>query len=160
MEIRLPLSRFDVGGDVVQNGLKGFIYGERGVWRPGDSLFLSFILEDKLKKLPGGYPVTFELYNPQGQLVKRFINGKSLNGFYAFRTATESTAPTGNWMAKVKQVGQHFQKPLKLRPLCQTGLKSILILAGILIWRWWRFCRYPICQLVIWCSGQKPQGQG
>ena len=109
----LPLSRFDVGGDVVQNGLKGFIYGERGVWRPGDSLFLSFVLEDKLKKLPGGYPVTFELYNPQGQLIKRFINGKPLNGFYAFRTATESTAPTGNWMAKVKAGGAVFTKTVK-----------------------------------------------
>jgi uncharacterized protein YfaS (alpha-2-macroglobulin family) len=119
----LPLSRFDVGGDVVQNGLKGFIYGERGVWRPGDSVFLSFVLEDKLKKLPGGYPVTFELYNPQGQLIKRFINGKPLNGFYAFRTATESTAPTGNWMAKVKAGGAIFTKTIKIETIMPNRLK-------------------------------------
>jgi uncharacterized protein YfaS (alpha-2-macroglobulin family) len=119
----LPLSRFDVGGDVVQNGLKGFIYGERGVWRPGDSVFLSFVLEDKLKKLPGGYPVTFELYNPQGQLVKRTINGKPLNGFYAFRTATESTAPTGNWMAKVKAGGAIFTKTIKIETIMPNRLK-------------------------------------
>lgn len=119
----LPLSRFDVGGDVVQNGLKGFIYGERGVWRPGDSVFLSFVLEDKLKKLPGGYPVTFELYNPQGQLIKRFINGKPLNGFYAFRTATESTAPTGNWMAKVKAGGAVFTKTIKIETIMPNRLK-------------------------------------
>lgn len=119
----LPLSRFDVGGDVVQNGLKGFIYGERGVWRPGDSLFLSFILEDKLRRLPGGYPVTFELYNPQGQLVKRFINGKPLNGFYAFRTATESTAPTGNWMARVKAGGATFTKTIKIETIMPNRLK-------------------------------------
>lgn len=119
----LPLSRFDVGGDVVQNGLKGFIYGERGVWRPGDSLFLSFILEDKLRRIPGGYPVIFELYNPQGQLVKRFINGKPLNGFYAFRTATESTAPTGNWMAKVKAGGAAFTKTIKIETIMPNRLK-------------------------------------
>lgn len=119
----LPLSRFDVGGDVVQNGLKGFIYGERGVWRPGDSLFLSFMLEDKLKKLPGGYPVTFELYNPQGQLVKRFVNGKPLNGFYVFRVATESTAPTGNWMAKVKAGGATFTKAIKIETIMPNRLK-------------------------------------
>jgi uncharacterized protein YfaS (alpha-2-macroglobulin family) len=119
----LPLSRFDVGGDVVQNGLKGFIYGERGVWRPGDSVFLSFILEDKLKKLPGGYPVTFEFYNPQGQLVKRAINGKPLNGFYAFRTATESTAPTGNWLAKVKAGGATFSKTIKIETVMPNRLK-------------------------------------
>jgi uncharacterized protein YfaS (alpha-2-macroglobulin family) len=119
----LPLSRFDVSGDVVQNGLKGFIYGERGVWRPGDSLFLSFILEDKLKKLPGGYPVTFELYNPSGQLSKRLINGKPLNGFYAFKTATESTAPTGNWLAKVKAGGSTFTKTIKIETVMPNRLK-------------------------------------
>ncbi|HKG07363.1 MAG TPA: MG2 domain-containing protein, partial [Pedobacter sp.] len=119
----LPLSRFDVSGDVVQNGLKGFIYGERGVWRPGDSVFLSFILEDKLKKLPGGYPVTFELYNPQGQLIKRNINGKPLNGFYSFRTATESTAPTGNWLAKVKAGGSVFTKTIKVETVMPNRLK-------------------------------------
>lgn len=119
----LPLSRFDVGGDVVQNGLKGYIYGERGVWRPGDSIFVSFILEDKLKKLPGGYPVTFELYNPQGQLIKRIINGKPLNGFYAFKTATENTAPTGNWLAKVKAGGATFSKTIKVETVMPNRLK-------------------------------------
>jgi uncharacterized protein YfaS (alpha-2-macroglobulin family) len=119
----LPLSRFDVGGDVVQNGLKGFIYGERGVWRPGDSVFLSFVLEDKLKRLPGGYPVTFELYNPQGQLIKRNINGKPLNGFYAFKTATESTSPTGNWLVKVKAGGATFTKTIKIETVMPNRLK-------------------------------------
>ena len=32
----LSMSNFNVAGQVVQNGVKGFIYGERGVWRPGD----------------------------------------------------------------------------------------------------------------------------
>jgi uncharacterized protein YfaS (alpha-2-macroglobulin family) len=31
----LPLSRFDVSGDEVKNGIKGYIFGERGVWRRG-----------------------------------------------------------------------------------------------------------------------------
>lgn len=119
----LPLSRFDVGGDAVQNGLKGLIYGERGVWRPGDSLYLSFILEDKLKKLPPSYPVTFELYNPQGQLVKKSISATSLNGFYSFRTNTESTAPTGNWLAKVKAGGATFQKSIKIETVMPNRLK-------------------------------------
>ncbi len=119
----LPLSRFDVGGDVVQNGLKGFIYGERGVWRPGDSLFLSFILEDRLKKLPEAYPVTFELYNPQGQLIKRNIGASPLNGFYAFKTKTEANAPTGNWTAKVKAGGSVFTRTVKIETIMPNRLK-------------------------------------
>lgn len=38
------LSRFDTGGEILQKGMKGFIYGERGVWRPGDTLHLTMIL--------------------------------------------------------------------------------------------------------------------
>jgi len=119
----LPLSRFDVGGDAVQNGLKGLIYGERGVWRPGDSLFLSFILEDKLKKLPASYPVTFELYNPQGQLVRKSVSDAALNGFYSFRVNTDPSAPTGNWNAKVKAGGATFQKTLKIETVMPNRLK-------------------------------------
>src|SRR3546814_1155238 len=52
----LPLSRFDVGGGQVQKGLKGYLYDERGVWRPGDSLFMTFILEDKTERLPSNHP--------------------------------------------------------------------------------------------------------
>jgi hypothetical protein len=38
----LSVSKFDVSGAESSKGLKGMIYGERGVWRPGDTLFLSF----------------------------------------------------------------------------------------------------------------------
>ncbi|MBK7817048.1 MAG: hypothetical protein IPJ60_05410 [Sphingobacteriaceae bacterium] len=30
----LPLSLYDVSGEAIKKGIKGFIYGERGVWRP------------------------------------------------------------------------------------------------------------------------------
>ncbi len=126
----LPLSRFDVGGDIVQNGIKGFIYGERGVWRPGDSIYLSFILEDKLKKLPANYPVIFELYNPKGQLVKKQSNTKPVNGFYTFKTATESTAPTGGWQAKFKAGGATFSKNLKIETVTPNRIKINFDLGG------------------------------
>ena len=48
------MSRFDVGGQTVSKGLKGFIYGERGVWRPGDTLHVTMILADKAERLPEG----------------------------------------------------------------------------------------------------------
>lgn len=119
----LPLSRFDVAGEQVQNGLKGYIYGERGVWRPGDSLFLSFILEDKLKKLPPGYPVTFELYNPQGQLYQKSVSAEAVNGFYTFKPKTENSSPTGNWNVKVKAGGATFQQRIKIETVMPNRLK-------------------------------------
>ncbi|OYU94518.1 MAG: hypothetical protein CFE21_16060 [Bacteroidetes bacterium B1(2017)] len=119
----LALSQFDVSGDVVQKGLKGLLYGERGVWRPGDSLFLTFILEDKNKTLPKFHPVSLELYNPLGALYKRLVQANSLNGFYDFRTCTDADAITGNYIAKVKVGGVTFQKTLKIETVMPNRLK-------------------------------------
>jgi len=110
----LSLSRFDVAGAVVQKGLKGFIYGERGVWRPGDSLFLNFILEDESDKLPPNYPITFELTDSRGQLQERFTTSTNVENIYDLTVATRKDAPTGNWMAKVKAGGATFEKVLKI----------------------------------------------
>ncbi|WP_158826666.1 alpha-2-macroglobulin family protein [Mucilaginibacter lacusdianchii] len=126
----LPLSRFNVGGEQVQQGLKGFLYGERGVWRPGDSIFVSFILEDKQKTLPPDHPVEFELYNPLGQLYKRITRTSSVDGFYSFHTATATSSPTGNWTAKVKVGGALFEKNIKVETIMPNRLKLDLSFGG------------------------------
>ncbi|HTF05205.1 MAG TPA: MG2 domain-containing protein, partial [Bacteroidia bacterium] len=119
----LSLSAFDVAGQEVQKGIKGMIYGERGVWRPGDTLFLGFILEDKQNVLPETHPVTFELYNARGQMVNRMVKAQSVNGFYSFPTPTDPEAPTGYWMAKVKVGGAVFTKNLKVETIMPNRLK-------------------------------------
>jgi uncharacterized protein YfaS (alpha-2-macroglobulin family) len=119
----LSLSNFDVGGERVNDGLKGFLYGERGVWRPGDSLYLSFVLEDKMKVLPAGHPVVFELQNPQGQVVNRLVRSNSENGFYNFATATSVDATTGNWLGRVKVGGTEFTQPIKIETVKPNRLK-------------------------------------
>ncbi len=119
----LSLSGFDVAGESVNKGLKGFLYGERGVWRPGDSLFLSFILEDKNKSLPPTHPVVFELHNPQGVVTSRLVKSSSENGFYKFSTATTADAPTGNWAAKVKVGGTEFNQQIKIETIKPNRLK-------------------------------------
>jgi len=126
----LPLSRFNVGGDEVQSGLKGFIYGERGVWRPGDSIYMSFILEDKLKTLPPDHPVEFELFDPNGKLYRRITQTNSVDGFYSFHTATETSSPTGNWSAKVKVGGASFEKNVKIETIMPNRLKIGLSFGG------------------------------
>ena len=119
----LSMSMFDVGGQKIQEGVKGYIYGERGVWRPGDSLFVSFVLEDKNLVLPKKHPVVFELYTPEQQLYDRKVSTNSVNGFYDFRTVTDQDAPTGNWLAKVKLGGSVFSKSLKIETVKPNRLK-------------------------------------
>jgi uncharacterized protein YfaS (alpha-2-macroglobulin family) len=119
----VSLSGFDVSGESISKGLKGFLYGERGVWRPGDSLFLSFILEDKNKTLPPTHPVVFELQNPQGVVTSRLVKSSSENGFYKFATATTPDAPTGNWNARLKVGGAEFSQQIKIETIKPNRLK-------------------------------------
>jgi len=119
----LSMSMFNVGGRKNKKGVKGFIYGERGVWRPGDTLFLSFVLEDKNRALPAEHPVIFELYTPENQLYQRLVSTRGLNGFYIFRTRTDSDAPTGNWLAKVKVGGSSFTKTIRIEAVKPNRLK-------------------------------------
>ena len=91
----LSLSRFDIGGTSYREGLKGFIYGERGVWRPGDDIYLTFILEDKGNKLPTNHPVKLELRDPKGKLVLEKTKTEGEDGFYTFPVKTESRCSHG-----------------------------------------------------------------
>jgi uncharacterized protein YfaS (alpha-2-macroglobulin family) len=125
----LSMSKFDVGGEQVQKGLKGYLYGERGVWRPGDTLFLTFILEDKNQVLPKGHPVNLELTNPRGQLMNRIVNTSGINGFYRFSISTDASAPTGNWTATVKVGGAIFTKTIKIETIKPNRLKLNLVMA-------------------------------
>jgi uncharacterized protein YfaS (alpha-2-macroglobulin family) len=126
----LSLSGFDVSGDALSKGLKGFLYGERGVWRPGDSLYLGFILEDKNKVLPPTHPVVFELQNPQGVVASRLVRSTSENGFYRFATMTSPDAPTGNWMARIKVGGTEFSQNIKIETVKPNRLKINLNLGS------------------------------
>lgn len=117
------LSRFDTGGKTVESGIKGFIYGERGVWRPGDTLHVTIIVEDRENRLPENHPVTVELYNPQGQFYSKQISAKGTKGMYSFHLATKADDPTGTWNAYFKVGGATFHKALNIETIKPNRLK-------------------------------------
>ncbi|MDR2929009.1 MAG: hypothetical protein LBV41_12545 [Cytophagaceae bacterium] len=122
----LPVARFDVSGQTIPKGIKGYIYGERGVWRPGDSIFVSFIPEDKNNKLPAGHPVVFELMNPRGQLMNRQVSRHPENRIYSFRAATTEDDITGIWLARVIVGDAVFEQPLRIETVKPNRLRIAL----------------------------------
>jgi uncharacterized protein YfaS (alpha-2-macroglobulin family) len=127
----LSIGHFDVGGEQVDQGLKGFLYGERGVWRPGDDMKLVFILSD-LKAgaaraaLPSTYPIKFELEDPLGRIVRTGTYTNSVDGFYAIEAGTSPDAPTGSYVARVKAGGRIWTKALKVETIMPNRLKILL----------------------------------
>lgn len=126
----LPTSHFDVGGEVTAEGLKGVIYGERGVWRPGDDIHLTFVLDDADNPLPQGHPATLRLLDPTGQVVRTVTNSDPVGDFYAFTLGTGAGAPTGNWNAAVEVGGARFTTPVRIETVMPNRLKVDLDLGG------------------------------
>jgi len=120
----LSTSMFNVSGVDVRSGLKAFIFGERGVWRPGDSLYVSVIVEDASIPAEGEKPpVVFEFTNPNGQLYDRQVEKRIDDDFYTFRLATNPDDITGDWNAKVRIGAAEFNKSLKVETIKPNRLK-------------------------------------
>ncbi|MCX7861982.1 MAG: MG2 domain-containing protein [Bacteroidales bacterium] len=125
-ELSLSMASFDVSGQSIINGLNGFIFGERGVWRPGDSLYFTFILQDNANNLPARQPIIFELLDPSRNIVKKQIFTKNESNVYVFRTATEPDALTGDYLLQVKIAKAVFTKTVKIETVKPNRLKISL----------------------------------
>ncbi|WP_442846997.1 alpha-2-macroglobulin family protein [Leeuwenhoekiella sp. H156] len=129
----LSLSNFDISGTKLEKGLQGYIYTERGVHRPGDSIHLTFALNDLANPLPAEHPVKLEVTDARGKLVLRNVISSSLSdkgmpgdrnhGFYYFPIATHDTDPTGNWTATISVGGVKFTKRLRVATVKPNRLK-------------------------------------
>lgn len=119
----LSLSSFDVSGSTPQKGLRAFIYGERDVWRPGDSIYLSMFVKELNKDIPQDHPVQFELLNPDGQRVDYQVQSISGRSLLVFTTKTAASAVTGNYTASVRIGGATFTKRLRIETVKPNRLK-------------------------------------
>ena len=119
----MSTSTFDVSGKKNESGIKSFIYGERGVWRPGDTIYLTMMVEDKMHSLPKNHPVTMELYTPQGHLYKRLTNNNRENGMYVFEIPTAEDAPTGKWNATFTVGEKSFREDVRIETIKPNRIK-------------------------------------
>ena len=113
-EKSLSTSNFDVSGTMGDGNLKAYIFGERGVWRPGDTIHVTVITNDDAEDLPQGYPVVAQLRNPDGQVTSTLTVRNDGGHIFHFPFSTEADAPTGRWSVNVKVGAQSFYKELRI----------------------------------------------
>ena len=116
-EKALSTSNFDVSGTTHEGGIKAYIFGERGVWRPGDTLHVSVVTLFDGAPLPAGHPVTAQLRNPDGQLVQTLSERSSASNIYHFPFTTAQDAPSGRWRVDVNIGGQTVSKTLRVETI-------------------------------------------
>ncbi|RYY60038.1 MAG: alpha-2-macroglobulin family protein [Chitinophagaceae bacterium] len=95
-------SRFDVGGKRNNaSGLDAFVYSERDMYRPGETVHFSTVIRDKQWKSPGDLPLKIRFVMPNGKEFKSFR--KTLNEEGSVEGAIEITdaAITGSYALEV-----------------------------------------------------------
>ncbi|RKZ31399.1 hypothetical protein DRQ36_02140, partial [bacterium] len=123
----LNSSLFDIGGatDVVSE-TRAFIYTDRGVYRPGDTINLSVIARNKTGTFPADHPVTLKLYNPQNRVTLETTQRKAVDGFYTFTFKTDDNALTGNWKAVLSIGDKDFTRTIKIETIVPYRIKVLL----------------------------------
>ena len=122
----LSVSSFDVGGESLagDDRARGLIYGERGVWRPGDSIYLSLMLEREARE--AAVPVVFELRDPSGALLESRAVAEAAPGMYDLRTATSPDAPTGPYRAVVRAGAGRITRTVRVEAVLPNRLTADL----------------------------------
>lgn len=123
------ISGFETGGiQADPEGVNAFIYTDRGVYRPGDTVHLSCVARNRDKAFPAGHPVTLKLFNPRGQLIETRINSEGRNGLYCFDLAGNSSDMTGAWQAELLVGDRSFRHEIKVETVIPNRLKVELSL--------------------------------
>jgi uncharacterized protein YfaS (alpha-2-macroglobulin family) len=95
----LDLSERGVGGRVAPKGPEAFVYSERGVYRPGETVYLSALLRDAKSEAKAGLPLTVKVVRPGGaEAFNETLVGDDLGG-YAFELPLSAAARAGEWVA-------------------------------------------------------------
>jgi alpha-2-macroglobulin len=86
-----------VGGRPAPNGLDAFIYAERGVYRSGETAYLTALLRDAQGAAALGVPLTLIVGRPDGVEFLRIAVADQGLGGHSLSLALPASAPTGTW---------------------------------------------------------------
>lgn len=97
-DYRVETSRYDVDGRRDSPNLyDSWLYGDRNIYRPGETVHLSGIVRNLGNPLPSQMPVRLKIYNSRGTLVKETQHTLNDEGSFESAYQTSATSPTGTY---------------------------------------------------------------
>lgn len=120
----LNTNGFAVDGAYATNGIKGFIYTERGVYRPGDPIYVSIIARNNDEALENNQPVKITVYDPTGvKMIENDVISNGKNGFYTYTFKTDLSSRTGIWKLEATIGDQIFKKDISVETVVPNRIK-------------------------------------
>jgi alpha-2-macroglobulin len=86
-----------VSGRPSPNGLDAFVYAERGVYRSGETAYLTALLRDARGTAATGVPLTLVVERPDGVEYRRALVQDQGVGGHSLTLPIAASAPTGTW---------------------------------------------------------------
>ena len=86
-----------VSGRPAPNGLDAFVYAERGVYRSGETAYLTALLRDAKGAAALGVPLTFVVERPDGVEYRRTLVQDQGLGGHGLTVPLTASVPTGTW---------------------------------------------------------------
>ncbi|MGR0482941.1 MAG: alpha-2-macroglobulin family protein [Candidatus Electronema sp. V4] len=93
------LSDRGVSGRTAPGPLDAYVYTERGIYRPGETVHIAAIVRDRLARAAAAPPMTLQISGPDGKvLIERQLKPDE-NGGYTDTINLANSVRSGNWTA-------------------------------------------------------------
>ena len=98
---RVEYSKFDIDGiyNAASTPMNAFMFTDRGIYRPGESVIIGGIVKNKSFQSLAGIPVKFEMRDARGRLVTEKTFSLTSDGMFDVTYDIPSDAPLGGWVA-------------------------------------------------------------
>ncbi len=95
----------DTGGAERTAGLSALLYGERGVWRPGETVHLRAVIRDRADQAPAPVPLRWRIRRPDMKVWREEIATTLASGDLLLDLPLPSDVPTGQWLVDLTVPG-------------------------------------------------------
>jgi len=101
-ETQIDKSRFDVGGmNEISDSYTAFIYSERNLYRPGETVHLSSIVRNDKIELTNQIPVITRITSPTGKIFDEYKTVLNDEGSFELAVRLPTFAQTGEYTASI-----------------------------------------------------------
>lgn len=113
---KVGTSRFDINGKTENAaGYDAFIYGDRDIYRPGETMNIAVILRNEKWQVPDKIPVKLKVFAPNGKIFKTIKKTLDSHGSFETNVIVPKSAPTGNYSIELYTTTDVFLKSKALR---------------------------------------------
>jgi alpha-2-macroglobulin len=95
------LSDRGVSGRISLSAIEAYLYTERGIYRPGETVNLIALLRNNQAQAIEGFPLTLKISNPDGRVVREQVIQEKAAGGYFYPFQLPMAIRTGHWQFEV-----------------------------------------------------------